>query len=154
MTPSSPRGQGRKRDRSDREKKSERRRNGNGHRWWKLPVRRRQRFFGSRQAGGPKRRKSLAKRRAPEQKANWPTELLNGVQPDQQPNRAGISSADGSDSQVAEDPERIRTTQCCEVRGGAPAFVTKFLLELGEVRFDKDLTSEDDAIREIANPTP
>ena len=26
--------------------------------------------------------KSLAKRRAPEEKANWPTELLNGVQPD------------------------------------------------------------------------
>ena len=45
------RGGGRKRDRSDREKKSERRRNGNGHRWWKLPVRRRQRFFGSRQEG-------------------------------------------------------------------------------------------------------
>ena len=26
----------------------------------------------------------MAKRRAPEEKANWPTELLNGVQPDQQ----------------------------------------------------------------------
>ena len=92
----------------------------------------------------------MAKRRAPEEKANWPTELLNGVQA----NRAGINSADGLDSQVAEDPERIRTTQCCEVRGGAPAFVTKFLLELGEVRFDKGLTSEDDAICEIANPAP
>jgi hypothetical protein len=53
-----------------------------------------------------------------------------------------MSSGDGLDSQVAEDPERIRTTQCFEVRGGAPAFVTKFLLELGEVGFDKGLTSE------------
>jgi hypothetical protein len=65
-----------------------------------------------------------------------------------------MSSGDGLDSQVAEDPERIRTTQCCEARGGAPASVTKFLLELLEVRFHKGLTSEDDAICEIANPAP
>jgi hypothetical protein len=65
-----------------------------------------------------------------------------------------MSSADGLDSQVAEDPEHIRTTQCREARGGAPASVTKFLLELLEVRFDKGLTSEDDAICEIANPAP
>jgi DNA-binding transcriptional LysR family regulator len=53
-----------------------------------------------------------------------------------------MSSADGLDSQVAEDPEHIRTTQCREARGGAPAFVTKFLLELVEVFVPEGSTFE------------
>ena len=56
------------------------------------------------------------------------------------------------DSRFAEDPEPVRTAQFRQRHGGVLPSVTKLLLEVGEVRFNKGLTTRDHAVGEVADP--
>ena len=60
-------------------------------------------------------------------------------------------SAAWARTRFAEHPKYLRIARHIHAHSRTPAFVTKLLFELFEVRFNKGLTSQDHAIGKVAN---
>jgi hypothetical protein len=61
---------------------------------------------------------------------------------------------DRSDSQIAENPESVGPSPGLLSAWQAPTLVTQLAREIVEVGFNKGLTSQDQAISEVANAAP